>query len=720
MVGVSALSLGMGMALLSSLGWLRSPSESGAGLKQDADTESTAVLELALLSPQQRSDQLQAMAQAEPGLNQYRARYLLAVDLLAQGRALQALKWLQDLESAYGVLAPYVLQTRARAQRAAGQSEAAQETWQQLQQTYGDDPAAAEALYQLGRHDQLLQQFPAHPRSVEVALERLSTATSPEQIRTLLLLVARHGLHRPEAEAILNRLVNEFGASLRPEDWQAIGFGYWKKDIYGQAGSAYAQAPATPTTLYRAARGLQIGQRRQDAIATYRRLEQTFPQAPETAQGLLHLASLLPAPEALPVLDRVIKRFPQRAAEALLQRAERLAQLNSPTSAAQARQSLLNQYPEADATLALRLTRAKAAATQQNWQAAIDWVAPIAQANLPLETAAEAIFWQGKWSLRAGRSDQARQLFEQVVNEYPQSYFAWRSAVALGWNVGDFTTLRYQQPPSPTPSRRGPLPAGSAPLEELYRLGQDRLAWRRWQVELPDPQQLTVDDQFTDGLMRLGSGDHLDGIYQLTSLDHRDGPQAQARVQQLQQTPDYWHGLYPLLFSDLIAHWSQQRQLNPLLVTALIRQESRFEPQIRSFAGAVGLMQVMPATADWIRGQIGLPEYRLDQPEDNVKLGTWYLDYTHREYDDHSLFAVASYNAGPGNVASWIRRGGFQDADEFAEQIPFPETKGYVEAVFGGYWNYLRLHDPALAQLSGINTQVDSSSWLFSHYNTHR
>jgi soluble lytic murein transglycosylase len=108
-------------------------------------------------------------------------------------------------------------------------------------------------------------------------------------------------------------------------------------------------------------------------------------------------------------------------------------------------------------------------------------------------------------------------------------------------------------------------------------------------------------------------------------------------------------------------------------------------------------MQVMPSTAEWIKGKAGLESYDLNNPTDNVKLGTWYLDYTHSEYDDHSLFAVASYNAGPGNVAKWIDQGGYVDADDFAEKIPFPETKGYVRSVFGGYWNYLRLYDPAIA-----------------------
>jgi soluble lytic murein transglycosylase len=64
---------------------------------------------------------------------------------------------------------------------------------------------------------------------------------------------------------------------------------------------------------------------------------------------------------------------------------------------------------------------------------------------------------------------------------------------------------------------------------------------------------------------------------------------------------------------------------------------------------------------------------------------------------------VASYNAGPGNVAKWIQRGGYSDADDFAEKIPFPETKGYIRSVFGGYWNYLRLYDPTIGvQVKGL------------------
>jgi len=107
----------------------------------------------------------------------------------------------------------------------------------------------------------------------------------------------------------------------------------------------------------------------------------------------------------------------------------------------------------------------------------------------------------------------------------------------------------------------------------------------------------------------------------------------------------------------------------------------------------------MPGTGSWIAKKIDLEQYNLENPDDNIKLGTWFLDYTHGEYKNNSLLAVASYNAGPGNVSKWVTKYGFTDPDAFIELIPFPETKGYVESVFGNYWNYLRLYNPEISQM---------------------
>ena len=110
-------------------------------------------------------------------------------------------------------------------------------------------------------------------------------------------------------------------------------------------------------------------------------------------------------------------------------------------------------------------------------------------------------------------------------------------------------------------------------------------------------------------------------------------------------------------------------------------------------------MQVIPPTAKSVAKQLGLRNYSLINPQDNIKIGTFYLDYTHKKYNNNSMLAVASYNAGPNAVARWVNRYGLADADEFVEKIPYAETKGYVEKVFENYWNYLIVYNPEVRKM---------------------
>ena len=141
-----------------------------------------------------------------------------------------------------------------------------------------------------------------------------------------------------------------------------------------------------------------------------------------------------------------------------------------------------------------------------------------------------------------------------------------------------------------------------------------------------------------------------------------------------------------------------------------MRKESTFDPQIDSAVGAVGLMQIVPPTAEWVAEQINLDDYSLTKPEDNVKIGSWYLSHNHHRYDNSSLLAVASYNAGTGNVNQWIERYNVADSDRFVAQIPFEETQDYVEGVFGNYWNYLRLYNPQMREKVNRLTKSIKSS----------
>ncbi|NJO41422.1 MAG: transglycosylase SLT domain-containing protein [Cyanobacteria bacterium CRU_2_1] len=667
----------------------------------DLSGEPSTVLALVTLPPAERAARLEEIANGAPSIDRHRAHYLLAVDLIEQNHGGMALPWLEGLENDYPVLAPQILAKRAQAYASTGNMAQAEATWKALLQQYPNDPASAEALFNLGKTnphywDQAIAQFPAHPRTVEMALTRLQQ--NPKQPQ-LMLILAKHGHYLPDIVSVLDRLKTEFGAQLTPQEWEAIAFAYWEKTKYGSAAEAYAKAPPTALNLYRAARGAQLDERWTTATQRYQVLIQAFPDAKETGLGLLRLANLSTSPEtAILYLDQAINRFPDRAAEALVEKSKLLQHLNSPQAVIQTQQLVLTQYSHSDAAAELRWQQAEMNFKKGDIQAAWEWARQLVEQNPESEYAPEAGFWVGKWAAQLGRPQDAKQAYEYVLANYPESYYAWRSATLLEWDVGDFTTVRQKLPHVVQPTSRPEPLAGSEATRELYRLGQNREAWAYWQVEFTNRVEPPVAEQFTDGLMRMGVNDNLDGIFMLSSLEFRESPKERKEYDAIKQQIGYWQALYPFPFSQSIEQWAQQRQLNPMLVMALIRQESRFEPEIRSVAGAVGLMQVMPDTADWVASQIKLKQYNLENPNDNINLGTWYLDFTHREYSNHSLLAVASYNAGPGSVADWIARFGTRDPDVFVEQIPFGETKGYVESVFENYWNYLRLYNPEISQ----------------------
>lgn len=757
---VSTLSVGLVAALLKTTDALN-PSKSAlvnpniaAEQRPDA-VDNSVVLGLAEQAPEARLDTLAEIAEGGRDVESQRARYLLASDLIEKGQGGSAIAPLENLDNTYTALAPYVLIKRAQAQVAAGQPAAAEETWKQLIKEHPDSAAAAEALYQLAQKEgaqadafrtQLLTTLPSHPRSVQLALELLNQGEdaarqnnslaipvsttaqapvappaqtleqAPEQTPaqnpetagpsefTLLKLVAYHGFNNPNYTQALNQLTSKYSSELTPEDWETIGFGYWENQNYPRSGDAYAKAPATPRNLYRAARGKERGGKGGEARTLYQRLNSTFPEAPETATGLLNLAQIVANPIAIASLDQVIQRFPDRAAEALAEKADVLEDMNSAESAKQARASILTQYSDSEAAAELRMKQARANAKKGDFSAAVSWSQQLVDNGPNTELAPEAGFWLGKWLVRSNQPDEARRAFENVIRNHPQSYFAWRSAVYLDWSVGDFDTVRTFNPEIVLPPKRSPLPAGSATLQELYLLGQDEAAWAQWQAEFTNPQLAdaknpTVAEQFTDGILRLGVGDNLNGIFMVSSLSWREDPQEKAEYEEIKASDErYWQAIYPFPYSEIIQRWARERAINPLLVTGLVRQESRFQPKIESVVGARGLMQVMPETAAWIAKRTDVDSYELTVPEDNVEFGTWFLDFTHDQYSNNSLFAVASYNAGPTAVDEWVAKGDFSNADEFVEKIPYPETKGYISSVFGGYWNYLRLYNPTIKQ----------------------
>lgn len=663
--------------------------------------EQSAVLPLAEQSPEQRRGELGAIAaQSQASFDRHRARYLLAMDLLVELEGGPALRWLEGLEQEYPPLAPMILLKRARGYELTNSPDQMTETLKTLVQNYPESAVVGEALVKLGETDpqywqDALVAQPHHPAVHEMVHQRIKA--EGQQLPWILWLV-RYDRPNPVTTALMDQIAIEAADQLTPADWEAIGDRYWEEGSYSKAASAYRRSEPTAQTLYRIARGQDLSGQGTEARLSYQNLANRFPNDVDTGQGLLHLARLSSPEDAIPHLNQTIEKFPDHAPEALQRKADHLETLGRGNAASQTRQELLDRYPNAEVTLNYRWVQAQKQAETGNYANAWKWAHPIAINNPHSSLAPKAAFWVGKWASRLGRDEDAQSAYEFVLRQNPESYYAWRAAAILGWNVGTFTTVRELVPTVNLPTVRPQPPAGSELFQELFQLGQDQDAAPVWQVDRQQEGDLTVDQQFTDGLLKVTAGDYIHGITDIWSLRERDQPAEREMWATLRQQPYYWQTLFPFPYSSLVFKWSQERQLNGLLVIALIRQESRFQPAIRSSAGALGLMQVMPETAQWIAQQTEIGDYQLEDPDDNIELGTWFLDYTHREFEGNSMLAIASYNAGPGNVSQWIRRFPTGDPDEFVEKIPFPETKGYVEAVFGNYWNYLRIYNPEIRE----------------------
>ena len=153
----------------------------------------------------------------------------------------------------------------------------------------------------------------------------------------------------------------------------------------------------------------------------------------------------------------------------------------------------------------------------------------------------------------------------------------------------------------------------------------------------------------------------------------------------------------PLRHEDIIRQQAADKGVDAALIAAVIYEESKFRDQT-SHAGARGLMQITPGTADYIAAKSGGTQFEqgdLATPQINIAYGAWYLDYLLDKYDGRDLAAVAAYNAGEGTVDGWIGAAGGLDA--FREQhIQFGETREYVDGVLDHRKDYREYYDDEL------------------------
>ena len=149
--------------------------------------------------------------------------------------------------------------------------------------------------------------------------------------------------------------------------------------------------------------------------------------------------------------------------------------------------------------------------------------------------------------------------------------------------------------------------------------------------------------------------------------------------------------IYPEPYKEIVEEVSQIYQLDPYLIYAVMRVESKFNPEAQSKKGARGLMQLLPETGSWIARELKYESFDVDKlfdPEYNINLGAWYLSYLNKQFDNNTVLVIAAYNGGETNVKKWLKENIWSGNISDLENIPFKETREYVNKVLTDYETY--------------------------------
>ena len=269
------------------------------------------------------------------------------------------------------------------------------------------------------------------------------------------------------------------------------------------------------------------------------------------------------------------------------------------------------------------------------------------------------LYWQARAEDALGHHELAADLYRRAAEDIG----LW------GLLAADRAGIPYSLRQAPTPAdpehvRRIEDSAAMARIRELRALGRSADMRREW-------RELTTGMDPSDLLAAAIAAQRL--------AWHDQAIFTLARA-------DYWDDLelrFPLAYTDLILQQTAETHLDPAWIIAIARQESVFSPDVVSHAGAIGLMQLMPATAQQTAARIGLPKPSrrdLTDPGLNVRLGATYLAQMAERFDGHPALASAAYNAGPHRVERWLPKQPLA-ADIWIATIPFNETRGYVRRV---------------------------------------
>lgn len=634
------------------------------------------------LSPLTASRTLERVRRLSPDPVQRREASLLLLGRgVAAGDPHLARRLLRHQAWGRDPLAALVLKLDARAAEELHRTHRAEGLWGDLLRRFPDAAASADALYSLGRQQPwrrtlLLRRFPSHPAALAAALE---AGPAPLARRQGVLHLARWGPRWPGAQERLKQACSDPQAPWTPAE-------------RGELASALAELGDSDASMACLRPGARLSPGA--ALALGRSLlRSTPPRTTQAAALLLHLVRQQPhGPDAEEAV-RLLAAAEGPELEALLRQLPAPWQDSAPLAARRALAdsddsrtlAVLRRWPRDPASWDLQWERSRLRLLQGRWDNALMLLQALNAAALPPPLAARQRFWSGYALQRQGRTREAAALWQDLRRRNPGGYYGWRAAVRLGHK--ELVALvpagapRSSQGAPAAPQRWWPLHSGDADLDRLWRLDQATEAWEVWRGRRGPQRPRESRELLLEARLRQGVGDDW------TALSQLDQALLSLPPQQCSLAADLERSLHPIRFAAAFRQAARDRGLSESLLLGLTKQESRFTPAVHSAAGAVGLMQLMPATAAELAGH-PISDAELEQPGVNLELGSLYLQRLLLQGQGDPLRAVASYNAGPGAVQRWITPQLQQEPELWVEAIPYPETRLYVKKVLGNAWTY--------------------------------
>ncbi|HEX8150801.1 MAG TPA: lytic transglycosylase domain-containing protein [Pyrinomonadaceae bacterium] len=625
----------------------------------------------------------------------------------------------------------YALWLRGDALDKAGRRAEARAAFEELARDYPESLRARDATL---RAAQMLAQD-GQAAGVPVAVKRLADADdadallltakayeqSGDQLRALaayrrLYFYAPTSAEKEaEAAAAFARL-NSSAAPANAEEAAARAERLGKARRYADAVNAYAEAFArfpetrTPQAQFRRGTSAFNARRAPETVESLSNIPTSAGEMRAEALGYLaqHYARAKQWAQARTTLDDMRREFPRSpfTMRALVAAGAAAKEAKNTADALYFYRAAVQQFPGEPEVAGAQFESAWAAHDAKNFAESsrllVEHLATYAGRNT--DNRGKAGYWAARDSERAGNLGEAVALYEAMLVRYEANWYGYLAKQRLDAlkNAGQLKRhpLKVEQATldraveNLKPVSVAEETAGPAEAARLQRAEQ--LSAAAWDEAAHAELDKALEAKQTSPRLNLAKAQlyraRNDNVQAFNVLRRSFPDYSQMEPEEL--TREEWDVFYPLAFWDAIKQESAARALDPYAVAGLIRQESVFNPRAVSHADAYGLMQLLVPTARMMaKGGDGpvTTETLLSDPRLNIRLGTSYFKDQLDKYG-RIEYVAAAYNAGPGRVVQWRATLPLQ-MDEWAEAIPFRETRGYVQGVVRNMLQYKRLYD---------------------------